>query len=145
LQEILMLHPSDAKLMKLEFLKDINTYNDHVMRLYDFDKQEAIRFRHEVQQFMLTSPHIELELGSLDFITEVNCSLTLRISAEDTGITTDDQTHFVCDLKMESYAKIILMTEPFCLGKTKGHHWLYDLDNPIGFLLSPHGEWELPE
>ena len=75
--------------MKLEFLDDVNEYGDQVIRLYNFDKSEAIKFRDAIQKTVVDS-NLPLDLNTLDFIEHVNCKLILHISETDEGILTMD-------------------------------------------------------
>ena len=125
--------------MKLEYLGVIDEYDDEIIRLYDFDSREAIKFRSVIHSALLDKKH-ELDLGSVDFITPLNCSLKLRISAEDIGITSADKQHFYCDLTYAGYQQMVELLVPFC-EDSRGYQWLYNLDNPIEFLFSPGGWW----
>ena len=126
--------------MKLDYFYEVNGYGESIVRLYDFDKAEAAKFKLSIQQF-IASKTKQLDLSSLDFIKVRNCNLTFRIAEEDEGIVTDDEVIFFCDLTKEGYEGMIVLLEPFCNKETKGYQWLYDLDNPVGFLFSPAGTW----
>ena len=39
--------------MKLEFLDNVNEYGDQVIRLYNFDRSEAIKFRDAIQNTII--------------------------------------------------------------------------------------------
>jgi hypothetical protein len=121
--------------MKLEFLKNINRYDEHAIRLSDFNSSQAVLFR-EVIVCFIASEEIEINLVNIDFIQYVNCNLTIRISDEDIGISTKDQLNFFCNLTTATYQMLIFLLEPFCKKKSKGYQWLYDIDTPIGFLFS---------
>lgn len=121
--------------MKLKFLEDINEYDEHAIRLNDFDKAEAVMFLQLLKD--ITSGNCNLvELTDYDFIEAINCELILRVSESDEGITTEDNKLFVCDLTRESYADMIILIRPFCLKETDAYQYLYELDNPIDFLFS---------
>jgi hypothetical protein len=77
----------------------------------------------------------------MDYIEAINCTLTLRISALDLGIKSNDKSIFFCDLTKESYEDMTKLIEPFCNNDLGGYQWLYDIDTPIEFLFSPGGEW----
>lgn len=127
--------------MKLDYIPNINTYKDDLVRLYDFDKAQAIKFRELIQQYLLY-PSKNLELNKVKFIEARNCSLTLRMTETDEGITSENKFNFYCDLTKEAYEKMLLLLEPFCNKETKGYQYLYiDIDNPIDFLFSPAGTW----
>lgn len=126
--------------MNLDYIDKTNEYGDNMVRLYNFDKAEAIKFRDAIQQTIIVNKKL-LPLTTLDFIQVRNCYLTLRISDEDEGITTNDKVNFVCDLTLEGYKQMVLLLEPFCKKETKGYQWLYDIDSQTDFLFSPGGTW----
>jgi hypothetical protein len=121
--------------MKLEFLKNINGYDEHAVRLSDFNSSEATAFCGVVDR-LISDNRNPIDLSVLDFIRPVNCNLILRISAEDLGISTYDHMIFFCDLTLASYRNILRSLQSFCLKESKGYQWLYDIDTPIGFLFS---------
>lgn len=124
--------------MKLEFLDNVNEYQDQVIRLFNFDKTEAVRFRDAIQKTIIDSNR-PLDLNSLDFIEPVNCKLILHISDTDEGIITIDNRTFFCDLTIEGYKHMIQLIAPFCLKETRSFTMLYDLDTQVDFLFSPYG------
>lgn len=126
--------------MKLDYIANINEYGDHVVRLYDFNQELAIKFRAVVMEAIITNKK-ELDLSAVDFIESRNCRLTLRISEENTGIFTNDNELFFCDLTTAGYEQMINLLEPFCNRDTKGYQWLYDIDTQTDFLFSPGGTW----
>ena len=126
--------------MKLEFLENINEYNEHAIRLYDFDSAQANVFRERISRFIVDKEN-SLDLSALDFIEPVNCQLILRTAEEDLGISTIDNIHFVCDLTVNSYKNITILLEPFCKKESQGYQWLYDIDTPIDLLFSAGGSW----
>jgi hypothetical protein len=124
--------------MKLEFVDTINEYGDHIVRLYDFDKEEAIKFRQAIQETILDT-NKPLDLNSLEFIQPVNCKLILHISDTDEGIFSMDKQTFFCDLTIDGYKRMLRLIEPYCNKNTKSFQMLYDLDTEIDFLFSPYG------
>ena len=131
--------------MKLEFLDDIRDggkitgfVTDQIMRLYDFEKNQAKKFRQEIQQTIIEKGQ-SIDLTKLEFIETINCQLTLRIAYADIGITASDRNEFVCDLSICGYENMISLIEPFCSKASDGYQWLYDIDTPIEFLFSPRG------
>ena len=121
--------------MKLKFLKDINEYGEHAIRLNDFDKAQAGMFLLILRELVLRKKD-SIELADYEFIEAVNCSLTLRISETDEGIITDDYKYFYCDLTIDGYKEMIKLIEPFCIRETDAYRILYELDNPIDFIFS---------
>jgi hypothetical protein len=126
--------------MKLDYIDNINEYGDNLVRLYEFDRIQAVRFQQAIQQIIITNKK-QLDLATLDFIEARNCNLILRISATDEGIITSDDLNFFCDLTMKGYEKMVALLEPFCNKETKGYQWLYDIDSQTDFLFSPGGTW----
>lgn len=124
--------------MKLQFLDDVNEYQDQVIRLYSFDMAEAIKFRDALQKTIVDS-NLPLDLNTLDFIESVNCKLILHISETDEGILTMDNKTFFCDLTLDGYKNMIYRIEPFCLKETKSFKMLYDLDTQVDFVFAPYG------
>jgi hypothetical protein len=125
--------------MKLEFLKDVNEYGDDVMRLYDFDKVQAEKFRSAIIETVIENEK-PLDLSSLDYIESINCKLILHLAEEDEGILTHDRQIFFCDLTVDGYKNMARLIEPYCKKETRSFQMLYDLDTEIDFLFSPFGE-----
>ncbi|MCX6230729.1 MAG: hypothetical protein NTZ33_04225 [Bacteroidetes bacterium] len=126
--------------MMLDYIDNINAYGDNVVRLYDFDRLQAVKFRQCLQETIIIN-NKELDLSSCDFIEGRNCNLILRISEEDEGITTSDDINFYCDLTFKGYEQMIALLALFCTKETKGHQYLYDVDSLTDFLFSPCGTW----
>ena len=124
--------------MKLEFLDEVNEYNDQVIKLYDFDRSQAEKFKIAIQKTIIEN-NTSLDLLTLDFIESVNCRLILHLADEDEGIITMDNTLFFCDLTLDGYENMIRLIEPFCIKDTRSFQTLYDLDNQIDFLFAPFG------
>lgn len=121
--------------MKVEFIKNINGYDEHAIRLSDFNSSQAVMFLGTVDHLIRHS-EASICLTKLNFIQPVNCCLTLRTSEEDLGISTSDNMNFFCDLTSKTYHDIKGLVQPFCTKESKGYQWLYDIDTPIGFLFS---------
>ena len=133
--------------MKLEFLKDTtegghysDTVNEQLIRLYDFDSEEAKKFCTSIQNSLINKKQ-SIDLNTLDFIESVNCNLLLQLSETNEGISSSDNKKFICELTIDKYINILKICEPFYQNKSRGFAWLYDLDSPIDFLFSPHGTW----
>ena len=126
--------------MKLEFLENVNAYNEHVIRLYDFNSAQAGTFRQAVDRLIIDKEN-SIDLTTLNFIQAINCKLTLRVSESDEGITTNDKKIFFCDLTLNNYNNMSNLLEPFCRKESNGYQWLYDIDTPIDFLFSAGGAW----
>jgi len=121
--------------MKIKFLKDINEYGEHVIRLDDFDKEQAMLF-YQLLYDLAEGKKTVVDLSVYEFIEIVNCELTLRIAETDEGIITDDFEHFFCELTEKAYNNMAQLVIPFCRKDSNSYQYLYDLDNPIDFLLS---------
>jgi len=126
--------------MQLDFIDNLNEYGDNVVRLYNFDMSEAIKFRDALSDFLSSGSPI-LDLSTLDFIKERNCKLSLAIADEDLGIVTRDKTVFYCAMTQKGFKGILELIEPFCEKETKGYKMLYDIDSLTDFLFSPAGTW----
>lgn len=126
--------------MYLDFIDEINEYGDNIVRLYDFDSAEAIKFKQILHQTLVLDKK-SLDLSDLNFIEARNCKLTLRIADEDEGITTSDKNQFFCDMTIAGYERMIGLLEQFCNKETKGYQFLYDIDSHTDFLFSPAGTW----
>lgn len=133
--------------MKIEFLNNISdngkfehAVTEELIRLYDFDQIQANLFRNAIQQTIIENNR-SLNVNQIDFITAINCTLTLRISDIDHGISSNDNLSFFCDLTLLSYENMTHLIEPFCKEECGGYQWLYDVDTPIEFLFSPGGGW----
>lgn len=124
--------------MKLEFLDNVNEYGDQVIRLYNFDKSEAIKFRDAIQKTVIDLS-LPLDSSTLDFIEHINCKLILHLSETDEGILTMDNKTFFCDLTLDGYKNMIRLIEPFCIKEIKSFVMLYDVDTQVDFLFSPYG------
>jgi hypothetical protein len=126
--------------MKLDYISNINIHGDNVVRLYEFDMAQAVKFRDLLRQEVLMNKS-DLELSGIDFIEARNCRLTLRIAMEDLGITSTDQVNFFCDLTLNAYSKMVTLLSPFCKRETIGYQYLYDVDSSTDLLFSPGGTW----
>jgi hypothetical protein len=126
--------------MKLDFIPNINEFGESIVRLYEFNKSDAMKFRQAIQHTIIENKK-PLELINLEFIESRNCYLSLYIADENRGIYQSKKVNFFCFLTIEGYAQIVSLLKPFCEKETKGYQWLYDIDTPIDFLFSPGGTW----
>jgi len=140
--------------MRVEFLDDLTeggkypqAYPTSLLRLYDFDLEQAQLFRDVVQKKVIDLGQ-SLNLASESFIEEVNCSLELRIAESDAGVTTSDFKNFYCNTTLDGYREMLYMMEPFCdpakedIYNFQTYQWLYDpVDEEIDLLFSPDGHW----
>lgn len=126
--------------MELDYIGNINEYGDSVVRLYNFDKAQAVKFRQAIEHIILTNKQ-HLDLSRLEFIEPRNCNLVLRISKTNEGIITLDNKIYYCFLTIDGYKNMVSLLKPYCEKETKGYKYLYDLDNLIDLLFSPAGSW----
>ncbi len=126
--------------MELDYIPNINNYGEHVVRLYNFDKSQAIKFRDLIEDTIVNKKQ-KLDLSQIDFITPRNCNLILGLFETDEGILTKDGKTFYCVLTLEGFKNMLELLEPFCNKETKGYKYLYEIDNPTDFLFSPAGTW----
>ena len=128
--------------MELDFRDNINEYGENVVRLYNFDKYEAIKFRDLIKDTIVDKKQ-KLVLSQVDFIETRNCNLVLGLFKTDEGIFSVDQKTFYCALTLEGYHNLLDLIEPFCEKDKRGYQYLYDIDNPTDFLFAPAGSREL--
>jgi hypothetical protein len=126
--------------MELDYIEDINEFGENVVRLYNFDKCQAVKFRELIKDTIVNRKQ-KLDLSQVDFIEKRNCNLILGLFKTDDGILSNDNKTFYCALTLESYKNMLKLLEPFCEKETKAYQYLYDIDNPTDFLFSPAGTW----
>lgn len=126
--------------MELDYIANLNEFGENVVRLYNFDKSEVIKFRDLIQDTIVNRKR-KLDLSQVDFIKARNCNLILGLFKTDEGILSVDDQTFYCALTLEGYKNMLKLLEPFCKKETKGYQYLYDIDNPTDFLFSPAGTW----
>jgi hypothetical protein len=137
--------------MKLEYLDDITDNGKYpwadpaqLIRLYDFDKEEAKQFV-DIFHAHIVIDQAPLDLSTVAFITSQNCRLKFELDVVDHGIEIPSPGNaFVCRLTLHSYKAMIGYMEVFAGDETdlKGYHWLYEPEaNKIDLLFSPVGHW----
>lgn len=124
--------------MKLDYIGNYNEYGENILRLYNFDKSQAIKFRDLIQE-VIVDQHKRLDLSQVNFIEKGDCNLILGIFKTDEGILSDDNKNFICALTLDGFKNMLKILEPFCMKETKGYQYLYEIDNPTDFLFSPAG------
>ncbi len=132
--------------MKLEFLDDISNggkflgiVTDKLVRLFDFDTKDARGLINQIEDSIIKKGE-NLILNDLPFVESLNCTLCLNLGEIDTGITTQNNYNFDCNLRKEAYQDMIKFIESFCQDLS-GYQWLCDSDSEIEFLFSPKGGW----
>ena len=126
--------------MQLDFIENINEFEESLVRLYDFDSSEALLFKELIEEDIIKR-NKKVNLAAIDFIEPRNCNMIIGIGKEDEGIISTDQQTFFCILTKETYLNIVKLIQPFCEKDSKAHQFLYDIDNPIDFLFAPAGTW----
>jgi hypothetical protein len=126
--------------MKLDYLDQVNAFGENILRLCDFDKNEAILLRDAIKEAIIIQ-HKTLDIAALEFVEAKDCNLVFCITEEDEGIESEDYYTFYCNLTLSGYKNMLALMEPFCIKEISGYQWLYDLDNPNDFLFSPSGSW----
>ena len=126
--------------MELDYIENVNGLDENVVRLYNFDKAEAIKFRALIKDVIIDKKK-RLDLSEVDFITPRNCNLLFGLFNSNEGILTKNNETFFCVLTMESYVNMINLIEPFCKKESRGYQYLYDVDCPTDLLFSPTASW----
>jgi hypothetical protein len=122
--------------MELDYIENINGLEENIVRLYNFNKTEAIQFRDLLQDTIINKRQ-KLDLSEVDFITPRNCNLIFGLFSSDEGIITKDNQTFFCILTLEGFIKMIKLLAPFCKRESKGYQYLYDIDNPTELMFCP--------
>jgi hypothetical protein len=122
--------------MELDYIENVNGLEQNIVRLYNFNKAEAIQFRELIKDTIITKRQ-KLDLSQVDFITPRNCNLIFGLFKSDEGIMTQDNKTLFCILTLKSFINMVKLIEPFCLKESKGYQYLYDVDNPTDLLFCP--------
>ncbi|WP_397445054.1 hypothetical protein [Polaribacter sp. R77954] len=123
--------------MELDYINNYNGLEENIVRLYNFNKAEAILFRDLLIDVVITKKQ-KLDVSQVDFIDTENYNLIFGLFKTDEGILTKDNQTFFCVLTIESFRKMIRLLEPFCKKETKSYQYLYDLDTPTDLLFAPN-------
>lgn len=123
--------------MQLDYLDNYNGLNENIVRLFDFDKAEAIKFRNLLQETVINKKQ-KLDLSLIDFVNTENYNLIFGLFKTDEGILTKDNQTFFCILTLNGFIKMISLLDPFCKKESKGYQYLYDIDTPTDLLFAPH-------
>ena len=122
--------------MKLDYIDDYNELQENLVRLYNFDMAEAIKFRDLLIEVVILKKQ-KLDLSQVDFIEPRNCNLILGLFKTDEGVLTKDNQTFFCILTLKGFENMVKLIEPFCKKESKGYQYLYDIDNPTDLLFCP--------
>lgn len=126
--------------MELDYLENVNGLGENVVRLYNFNKAEAIQFRDLIKD-VLINKRKKIDLAEIDFIKPRNCNLIFGLFKSDEGILTKDNKTFFCILTLQGFMNMVELLEPFCKKESRGYQYLYDIDNPTDLLFSPTASW----
>ncbi|PQJ76418.1 hypothetical protein [Polaribacter glomeratus] len=127
--------------MELDYIEDIDGHEQNIVRLYNFNKAEAILFRDLLKATVIDKKQ-KLDLATVAFITPRNCNLIFGLFKTDEGILTKDNETFFCILTLDGFKKMIKLIEPFCKKESKGYQYLYEIDNPIDLLFCPSASFD---
>ena len=122
--------------MELDYLENVNGLDENVVRLYNFDKAEAIKFSTLIKDTIIDKKQ-RLDLSQVDFIEPRNCNLIFGLFKSDEGILSEDNQTFYCILTLDGFNNMLKLVEPFCKKESRGYQYLYDIDNPTDLLFSP--------
>ena len=126
--------------MELDYIENVNGLEENIVRLYNFNKAEAILFRDLLVDTIILKKQ-KLDLAEVDFITPRNCNLIFGLFKTDEGILTKDDETFFCILTLEGFKNMIKLIEPFCKKESRSYQYLYDIDNPTELLFSPYASF----
>ena len=79
--------------MEVDYIENYNDLNENLVRLFNFDKAEAIKFRTLLIDTIIDKKQ-KLDLAEVDFITPRNCNLIFGLFKSDEGILTKDNHIF---------------------------------------------------
>ncbi len=85
--------------MEIDYIENVNGLGENVVRLYNFNKAEAIQFRALLKEKIIDKKQ-KLDLSEVDFITPRNCNLIFGLFKSDEGIITKDNETFFCILTL---------------------------------------------
>ncbi|WP_282072153.1 hypothetical protein [Polaribacter atrinae] len=127
--------------MELDYIENIDGHDQNIVRLYNFNKEEAILFRELIVNTIIKKKQ-KLDLATVDFITPRNCNLIFGLFKTDEGILTKDNETFFCILTLEGFTNMARLLEPFCKKESKGYEYLYEIDNPTDLLFCPTASFD---
>ncbi|WP_299015860.1 hypothetical protein [uncultured Polaribacter sp.] len=123
--------------MELDYIDNYNGLHENIVRLFDFNKAEAIQFRDLIQNVVIEQKQ-KLDLSQIDFINTEDYNLIFGLFKTDEGILTKDYRTFFCILTLNGFKEMLRLLAPFCVKDTKAHQYLYDLDTPTDLLFAPY-------
>src|SRR3954468_3739952 len=105
--------------MKLEYLHDIKDGGkyptadpDKLIRLYDFDVIELTNLKEDIKGNLIEGDS-ELIISKLSYVYPLNCTLTFRLSDQDSGVKfpPEDENNFVGNFSKYSYSQMLLIID----------------------------------
>ncbi|MDG1528886.1 MAG: hypothetical protein P8I51_07985 [Polaribacter sp.] len=126
--------------MEIDFIENVNGLDENVVRFYNFDKAEAIKFRDLINDVIINKKQ-KLDVSEVDFIEPRNCNLIFGLFKSDEGILTKDNETFFCILTLKGFINMVNLIEPFCKKESRSFQYLYDIDTPTDLLFSPTASW----
>jgi hypothetical protein len=122
--------------VKIDYLED-GSDACPLVRLYDFDSEDAQRLRRTFQALAEGS----IERVSLEAVESVDGThLTFVRSARDGSVTKIGLKNFEVALSFEGWLTAADLIAPFCGGST-GYQWLAPQSRGIQWLFSKDGSW----
>jgi len=122
--------------VKIDYLK-VGSDDCPLVRLYDFDSEDAKRLRRTFQALADGS----LERVRLEPIESVDgTQLTFVRSARDGGMTETGAKNFEVALSAEGWLQAADSVAPFCEGSV-GYQWLAPQSRGLQWLFSKDGSW----
>ena len=93
--------------MKIDYIDDYNGLQENIVRLYNFDKAQAIKFRDLLKEAIIDRKQ-KLDLSQVDFIDTENCNLIFGLFKTDEGILTKDNHNFFCILTLQGFKNMVI-------------------------------------
>lgn len=122
--------------MEVDYIDNVNGFDEHVVRLYNFNKEEATKFSALIKETVIEKKQ-RLDVSEIDFIEARNCNLIFGLFKSDEGILTKDKQTFFCVLTLAGFENMLQLIAPYCQKETRSYQYLYDIDNPTELLFCP--------
>lgn len=128
--------------MKISVIKKYNPIcvEDQIICLNSFDNNDLMMLKNMIVEICNGKTII---LSEQSFIQTTDCKLILSLSSKNEGLKEISSDIYRCLLVKSEYLKMLdmieLSIEDNC--SENSYSWLYDIDNPIDFLLSKNCKW----